>query len=68
MNSPGSNFTEPCKQDCVFGFCLPGQMQNPQYITENALHSCQLGHSDAKEKATLLSTVLSIRCHQWDLA
>ena len=29
MNSPGSNFIETCRQDCVFGFCLPGQMQNP---------------------------------------
>jgi len=38
--SAGSNFIEPCKQDCVFSFCLPGQMQNPQYITENAVHSC----------------------------
>ena len=38
--SIGSNFIEPCKQDCVFDFCLPGQMQNPQYITENAVHSC----------------------------
>ena len=38
--SPGSNFIDPCKQDCVSGFCLPGQMQNPQYLTENAVHSC----------------------------
>ncbi|OWK17544.1 hypothetical protein Celaphus_00013445, partial [Cervus elaphus hippelaphus] len=38
--SPGRNFIDPCKQDCVFSFCLPGQMQNPQYLTENAVHSC----------------------------
>ena len=30
-------------------------MQNPQYLTENAVHSLSLGHSDAKEKAALLS-------------
>ena len=40
VNSQGNNFIEPCKQDCVFGFCLPRQMQNPEYITENAVHSC----------------------------
>ena len=39
-NFPGSNFIEHCKEDCVFGFCFPGQMQNSQYITENAVHSC----------------------------
>ena len=39
VNSPGSNFTELCKQDCVFGFCLPGQMQNSQSLIENAAHS-----------------------------
>ena len=38
--SAGSNFIEACKKHCVFSFCLPGQMQNPQYITENAVHSC----------------------------
>ena len=37
---PGSNFIEPCKQDCVFSFCLPGQVQYAQYLTENAVHSC----------------------------
>ena len=40
MNFPGTNFLEPCKQDCVFSFCLPGQLQNPQCLTENAIHSC----------------------------
>ena len=52
---PGSSFIEPCKKDCIFGFCLPGQIQNPQYLTENSLHSC---HQVIviTEKATLLLT------------
>ena len=55
VNFSGSNFIDPCKQDCVFGFCLPGQMQNPQYFTENAVHSChQVTVMPAKD--TLLST------------
>jgi len=40
VNFPGSSFIDPCKQECVFSFCLPGQMQNPQYLTENSVHSC----------------------------
>ena len=50
---PGSSFIAPCKQDCGFGFCLPGQMHNPQYLTENSVHSC---HQVIvmPEKATLL--------------
>ena len=39
MNFLGNNFIQPCKQDFVFRFCLPGQLQNPQSLTENAAHS-----------------------------
>ena len=36
---PGSSFIDTCKKDYVFGFCLPGQMQNSQSLIENAAHS-----------------------------
>ena len=39
VNFPGNNFIQPCKQDCVFRFCLPGKLQNPQSLTENEAHS-----------------------------
>ena len=44
VNFPGSSFIDPCKQDCVFGFHLPGQIQNPQYLREYSPF-LSLGHS-----------------------
>ena len=67
MDSPGSNFIEPCKQDCVFGFSSWTEADFTVPYRECSPF-LSLGHSDAKEKAILLRTVLSIRWHQWDLA
>ena len=48
VNFRGSSFIDPCKQDCVFGFRLPRQMQNPQYLREFSPF-LSLGHRDARE-------------------
>ena len=50
------------QEHCIMGFCLPGQIQNPQYITMNEF--CPFlssDHSDAKEKATLVSIHFVLR-------
>ena len=66
VNSPDSNFIEPCKQDCVFGFCLLRCRILSNYRECSPFLS--LGHSDAKDKAILASVFLSLRWHLWDLA
>ena len=67
VNNPGSNFIEPCKQDSVFGLSSWTDVQSTVHNKEYSPF-LSLGHSDAKEKALLFLTFLSIRWHQWDLA
>ena len=54
---------DACIQEhCITGFGLPGQMQNPQYITVNELGPfLSSDHSDAKEKANLVSIHFVLR-------
>ena len=67
MNSPGSNFIEPCKQNCIFSLSSWTDAESAVYYREYSPF-LSLSHSEAKEKAILLSIVLPIRWHQWDLA
>ena len=67
MNSPVSNIIEPCKQDCVFVLSSWTDAESTVHYREYTPF-LSLSHSDAKEKAILLSIVLSIRWHQWALA
>ena len=67
VNSPGSNFIEPCKQNCIFSLSSWTDAESAVYYREYSPF-LSLSHSEAKEKAILLSIVLPIRWHQWDLA